>query len=89
MHARCLSVYVKRQLKEGNITKCPSCARPLWLQQQEHLQDSTNKLDIDSNELSPVALQLYKHLLNHGNWWGQVLLSNGNVCITFNLFILV
>lgn len=79
VHARCLSTYVKKQMKEQNILKCPSCAQPLWLQKQ--LQDSNNITEIDCNELSPVALQLYKHLLDHGTWWGHALITNRNVCI--------
>lgn len=77
---------MKKQLKEGNILKCPSCARSLWLQ-QEQSQDSNNVLGVDSNELSPVALQLYKHLSDDGNWWGQALITNKNV--SFNIFILI
>lgn len=89
MHARCLSVSVKKQLKEGNIVKCPSCARPFWTQQEDKSQDS-NDIGDDANELSPVALQLYKYLLNHGDWWGQALISNnGNVCYKLSSCILL
>lgn len=77
IHACCLSVYVKQLLKEGHMLKCPACTRPLWL--QEHLVDSNGASELDSNELSPVALQLYNHLLNHGKWWGQALIDNGKV----------
>lgn len=62
------------------MLKCPSCARSLWLQeQQDQSQDSNYVTGVDSNELSPVASQLYKYLLDHGNWWGQALITNGNV----------
>jgi len=52
--------------------KCPSCARPLWLQ-----QDSNGATEVDFDELSPVALQLHKYL--HDKWWGQALITNKNV----------
>lgn len=71
-------------MREQNILKCPSCAQPLWLQNQ--LQDSNNTVEVDCNELSPVAFQLYKHLLDHGSWWGNALITNGNVCIYFTFF---
>lgn len=79
VHAHCLAVYVKNLLKNGNILKCPSCVRPLWLHQQEQSQDPNNTTEVDSIELSPVASLLYKHLLDHGNWWGQALITNGKV----------
>ncbi|XP_025198372.1 zinc finger protein-like 1 homolog [Melanaphis sacchari] len=78
VHARCLSSYVKKQFKEGNILKCPSCDRQLWIQ-QEQSQVSDNNLEVDSNDLTPVASLLYKHLLDNGSWWGQALITNGNV----------
>jgi len=78
MHARCLSVYVKNQFKENKSFKCPSCAWPLWVQQQIS-SNSNDTIQPDLNELSPVALQLYNHLLNHGKWWGQALIKNTNV----------
>lgn len=80
MHTRCLSSYVKKQLKEGNILKCPSCDRQLWMQQQEQSQISNDNSVVDSNDLTPVASLLYKHLLDNGSWWGQALITNGNVC---------
>lgn len=69
--------------------KCPSCDRSLWVQQQEQIQDSNDVTEVESNELSPVALQLFKHLQDHGSWWGQVLIKNENVCRTdnYNLFL--
>ncbi|CAH1731618.1 unnamed protein product [Aphis gossypii] len=79
VHTRCLSSYVKKQLKEGNILKCPSCDRQLWMQQQEQSQVSDDNSVVDSNDLTPVASLLYKHLLDNGSWWGQALITNGNV----------
>lgn len=79
MHARCLSVYVKKQLKNGDILKCPSCARPLWISQQD-LDDIS---EVNIHELSPVSLQLYKYLLGCDTWWSKILITNGNVCNHF------
>lgn len=77
---------MKKLLKEGNTLKCPACARSLWLQPHQELSKDTTEFDF--NELSPVALQLHKHLLDHGNWWGQALITNGKVSIIKNhLFI--
>lgn len=54
----------------------------MWLQQEqqkEQSQDSNDTGEMNSNELSPVALQLHKHLIDHGGWWGQALINNGIV----------
>lgn len=78
VHVHCLSIYVKKLLKESNILKCPTCTRSLWLQNDDsNLQNTT---EVDYNELSPVALTLYNHLLNHGEWWGHSLITNEKVC---------
>ncbi|VVC34585.1 Zinc finger, RING-type,Zinc finger, RING/FYVE/PHD-type [Cinara cedri] len=77
VHVHCLSVYVKKQLKEGNILKCPSCTRSLWFQNTE--SDLFNTTEVDYNELPPVALALYKHLLNYGEWWGKSIITNEKV----------
>lgn len=80
MHTRCLSSYVKKQFKEGNILKCPSCDRQLWTQQHGQSQVSDDNSGVESNDLTPVASLLYKHLLDNGSWWGQALITNRNVC---------
>lgn len=75
-HTDCLSTYIKKQLKEGNSLKCPSCTRSLWYQNS----DLFNSTEVDYNDLSPVALILFKHFMNHGEWWGQSLIKNEEVC---------
>jgi len=50
------------------------------MQQQEQSQVSDDNSVVDSNDLTPVASLLYKHLLDNGSWWGQALITNGNVC---------
>ncbi|XP_026816361.1 zinc finger protein-like 1 [Rhopalosiphum maidis] len=79
VHAHCLSSYVKKQFKERNILKCPSCDRELWIQKQEQSQVTNDNSGVDSNDLTPVASLLYKHLLDNGSWWGQALITNENV----------
>ncbi|XP_022172907.1 zinc finger protein-like 1 isoform X1 [Myzus persicae] len=78
VHTRCLSSYVKKQFKEGNILKCPSCDRQLWTQQHGQSQVSDDNSGVESNDLTPVASLLYKHLLDNGSWWGQALITNRN-----------
>jgi len=41
---------------------------------------SDDNLGVESNDLTPVASLLYKHLLDNGSWWGQALIKNGDVC---------
>lgn len=87
VHVYCLSVYVKKQLKEGSVLKCPSCTRSLWFQNTESA--SLNTTEVDYNELSPVALTLYKHLLNQGEWWGKSVITNEKVYIFITLNIII